>query len=128
MPRTAKTTKAANKSRVQKAKALHEANTRTRKKDIEGVQAIYAAEKDGPLLQDILAMGHKYIEYHNKVAQDGVGSRKTGHKLTNGEDEFEVIYLTNDQRASHLDKSAGIQELIDSIERKIDPPTVSKPQ
>jgi hypothetical protein len=124
MPKAA--VKTANKTRAQRAKATNIKNTKKRAEKAQSVQAMFAAEKDSPVLADILAKAKHFIEYHNKIAQDGVAARKTGHKLVDGSDEIEIVDLTNDKRAGHLDKSAGIQELVDYIEAKLDPPKVVK--
>jgi hypothetical protein len=119
----------ANKTRAQKAKATHEAATKQRKADAESLKALYLAKKDDAVLQDVLEKAKRFISLHNKIAQDGVGARPTGEKYENGMDVVENIYLTNNQRAGHLDKSAGIQELVDYIERQITPPAPdSKPK
>jgi hypothetical protein len=107
--------------RASLAKKTHERNTKARAQDTIDKKSAYFAAKDDFVSQDILSTAKQFIAMHNKIAQDGVGARKTGHKLTNGEDEIENIYLTNNQRAGHLDKSAGIQELVDYIERQMTP-------
>lgn len=114
--------KSANKTRAQKAKALHEKNTKLRAADAQALKALYLAKKDDPVIQDILVKTKQFISLHNKIAQDGVGARKTGEKYENGMDVIENIYLTNNQRAGHLDKSAGLQEMVDYIERQITVP------
>lgn len=112
-------TAAANRTRAQKAKALHEKNQKLRAADEAALKAMYLAKKDDPVVQDILAKAKSFIQLHNKIAQDGVGARPTGEKYENGMDVIENIYLTNNQRAGHLDKSSGIQELVDYMERKL---------
>lgn len=103
------------------AKKTHATATRDRAQESIDKRAAYTKLKNNTALLDILKTGNSFMAMHNKLAQDGVGARKTGHKLTNGEDEIENIYMTNDQRAGHLDKSAGIQELLDYIERQLAP-------
>lgn len=110
--------KSANKNRAQKAKTVHEKASKKRSSDQKTLKAVYVAEKSAPLLEDILAKANGFIAVHNKIAQDGVGSRKTGHKLTDGSDEFDTVYLTASQRCGHLDKAAGLQELVDYIARQ----------
>jgi len=128
----AKDVKAANQTRAQKAKAAHQKATKERASDAKAVKAIYLTEKEGPLLEDILKKATGFMKYHLKIAQDGVGSRKTGEKYENGTDVFEVYYLNPAERATHLDKAAGLQELVDYIERQTnvnDPTTaVVKPK
>ena len=109
----------ANRTRVQKTKALHEQNSRQRASDISDLKAAYQAEKDGPVVTDILAKARVFAAYHQKLAQDGVGARKTGYKLENQTDEVENYFLGSEERLANLDKAAGIQELIDYIERQL---------
>jgi hypothetical protein len=115
----AKNVKAANQTRAQKAKALHEKKTKERLGDAKAVKALYISEKDSPLIEDILKKANGFIKYHVKIAQDGVGARKTGHLLTNNQPEVENYFLSNDEVAGEMKKAAGLQELVDYIERQI---------
>lgn len=108
-----------NRTRAQKAKDLHEANTQKRADELATLKGFYLAEVDNPVLLDILNKIEAFKAVHLKVAQDGVGSRKTGEKYENGSDVFDLIYLTPAQRAAHLDKAAGLQEIADYIGRMI---------
>lgn len=114
--------KKANMTRAQKAKEAHEIASKQRATKIAESKTLYQSESEGPLLEDILERARKYIKYHIKIAQDGVGSRKTGDKYENNQDVMEVYYLTPTERVTHLDKAAGIQEIIDTIERLMEPP------
>ncbi len=116
--------KQANKTRAQKAREAHEKASKQRKNDQQTIKAAYLSGKGDLIIEDLLVKIPLWQKLHLKVAQDGVGIRPTGFKLTNGEQEVENIYLTPDQRASHLDKSAGLQEILDYIERQT---TVPKP-
>lgn len=109
---------AANQTRAQKAKAIHEKAQAERTAVAKNTKAIYQAEKDNPLLEDILAKANGFIKYHVKIAQDGVGARKTGHLLTNNQPEVENYFLSNSEVAGEMKKAAGIQELVDYIERQ----------
>lgn len=128
----AKDVKTANLNRAQKAKALHEKKTKERLSDAKAVKAVYLAEKDGPLLEDILKKANGFIKYHVKIAQDGVGARKTGHLLVNNQPEVENYFLSNSEVAGEMKKAAGLQELVDYIERQITLPEqeikVKKPE
>lgn len=118
--------KAANKSRAAKVKE-HAKKTKERAAKIRDTNAMYLSEKDNPILLDLMAKLKTFQAYHNKIAQDGIGARPTGHKLVDGSAEVETIYLTNDQRAGHLDKAAGLQELADYVDRMLTvKPIVSK--
>lgn len=119
MAQTVKQKQTAKRAKL--AKQTHAKNDKERAQEVVDKRSAYAAAKDSVILVDILEKGNAFIAMHNKIAQDGVGARKTGHKLTNGEEEIENIYLTNNQRAGHLDKSAGLQELMDYIVRQLAP-------
>ncbi len=106
-----------NKTRTIKSK-LHDENTKTRANDIVFIKAQYLKEKDNVVVLDILEKAKSFAKYHTKMAQDGVGVRKTGHKLTNGMDETETIYYSNEKRLNELDRATGLLELIDYIERQ----------
>lgn len=116
-----KTVKKANSTRAAKAK-LHAENTQKRTNELKLTKAEYLKEKDNPVVLDILAKAEAFAKYHTKMAQDGVGVRKTGHKLENGMDEVETIYYTNEKRITELDRAAGLLELVDYIKRQITVP------
>lgn len=109
----------AKRTRVQAKAEAHKKATKDRADDIAYVKAAYQAEREGVVVQDVLAKAKAFAAYHTKVAQDGVGARKTGFKLENGQDEVENVYFTNEKRVSELDKAAGLMELVDYIERQI---------
>lgn len=113
----AKEVKAANRTRAQKAKTIHAQKNAERKEEIQAVRSIYREARDSDLLNDLLTKAKRFQDYHVKIAQDGVGARETGYKLADGTKEVENIFLTPVQRAGHLDKAAGIQELVDYIDR-----------
>lgn len=116
---------------IQAAAKAHAAANEIRLHKIQDVQASYNRIKGELALTDLLEMCSKFQKYHLKLAQDGVGARETGHKLVDGTAEVENFFLDNNQRAGHLDKAAGIQEIIDYMDRQINPPTakpVVKPE
>lgn len=105
--------KKANQTRVQKVKAIHEKKEQERKGNHQVLKAEYMKERDSAVVADILAKAKSFAAYHITVGRDGVGANKEG----------EVIYFTNEKRVSEFDRSAGIQEIIDYIERMIALPT-----
>lgn len=119
-------TQKANATRAQKAKALHEQKTKERASDQATLKAMYLANPDDPILVDILSKSQQFIDYHVKIAQDGVGARKTGFKLSDGTAEVENYFFTNDEIASEMKKAAGIQELLDYLHRQLKIPTEPK--
>lgn len=108
-----------NRTRAQKAKELHEKASKERADAIGQTKALYQAAESAAVLADILSKTKSFIAYHQKLAQDGVGARKTGYKLENGTDEVENYNLSKDDRVRELDKAAGQQELVDFIERQM---------
>lgn len=124
-----KNTKQANLTRAQTAKVLHEENTKKRAAEQKSLKALYLSDVENPLLVDILSKARSFINYHIKIAQDGVGSRKTGDTYENGQPVFETYFLTDSEVAGNMKKAAGIQELIDYIERQVkEPLPTQKPQ
>jgi hypothetical protein len=120
------TTQAANRTRAQKVKALHEQKSKERASDQATLKAMYLANRDDPLLLDVMAKAKSFISYHVKLAQDGTGARKTGYKLSDGTAEIENYFFSNDEIASEMKKAAGIQELLDYLERQITLPEAKK--
>jgi transcriptional regulator with XRE-family HTH domain len=98
---------------------LHQRNSEERAKVASDTKASYLANKDNPILVDILKKARAFSAYHTKMAKDGVGYRSTGAKLEDGTPEQELFYYTSEKRVSEMDKSAGIDELIDYIERQL---------
>lgn len=107
---------------IQAAADAHAKANEERLNQVKNIQAAFAQIKDSPALADILQKCTDFQSYHVKLAQDGVGARKTGYKLEDGTQEVENFFLDNNQRAGHLDKCAGIQEIIDYIGRQLNPP------
>lgn len=105
------------RTRVQAKAAAHEKASKDRAEEISNLKMAYQAGQSSLIVDDVLKKARAFAAYHVKVAQDGVGARKTGYRLENGEDEVENVYFTAEQRVGHLDKAGGIQELIDYIER-----------
>lgn len=109
----------AKRTKVQKASELHQRKTKERAEAVALTKATYQAAKESPVLQDILEKAKQFAAYHVKLAQDGVGYRNTGAKLQDGTPEQELYYFDHQKRVTELDKSAGLLELVDYIERQI---------
>ncbi len=77
---------------------------------------------------DFRAKAEQFIKYHHKIAQDGMGARPTGYKLQSGEQEIENYYLTDSQIAGEMKKAAGIQEMLDYLDRMLEPPKPITPK
>lgn len=105
------------REKIQKAAELHARKNEERAKSVAQTKSYYQTERGGPILTDLLQKANLYLKYHQKIAQDGVGARKTGFKLKDGTEEVENYFLTQAERCAHLDKAAGIQEILDYIER-----------
>jgi len=114
-----------NRNRAQKAKALHEQRSKERADKIANTKAAYQAVKEHPAFVDLVEKAKIFVAYHQKIAQDGVGARPTGYKLEDGSQETETYYLTAEKRVNELERAAGIQQLIDYLERqtKVETPT-----
>lgn len=110
------------KNRSRAAKQLHAQKTKNRAGEQALLKAAYLKDKDGTVLQDILSKARSFSKYHTKLAQDGMGARKTGHKLTDGTDEVENYFFEPHERLAHLDRSVGLDELINYIERQLRQP------
>lgn len=106
---------------IEKAAKAHAAANEIRLNQIKANRAAYAQIKDSVALADILHTGQRYIDLNLKLAQDGVGARETGHKLTDGTNEVENYFFSKDERLAKLDNAAGIQQLLDYIERQLNP-------
>ncbi len=97
----------------------HQRKALQRKKDNQAIRAMYQNEGNSDLVQHLLAKAREFAAYHITIAKDGVGARKTGYKLEDGSPEVENYFLKQSERVSHLDKAAGIDELIGYIERQM---------
>lgn len=106
-----------NKAR---AKAAHEAANKKRADAINEVRLSYAKIKDEPAFLDILAKIKSYSEYHTKMGKDGIGFRKTGQVNMEGKELEEMVVYDKDKRMSEIDKSAGIDEVGDYINRQLE--------
>lgn len=100
----------------------HKRNSEDRAKEVKNIQASYHSTLSGAgeiVVRDIINKAKSFADYHTKIAKDGVGAKQTGYKLEDGTREVENYFLKSEERLSHLDKAAGIEELIDYIERQI---------
>jgi hypothetical protein len=86
---------------------------------LKHIKAVYQEDSHRELLDGLLKKGRGFIDYHVKVAKDGVAARKTGDKYENGMDVIENVFLSKDERCSHLDKAAGLEELLNYIDRQL---------
>lgn len=98
---------------IQKTKELHERNAKVRAEVTSLTRSQYQAERNNPVVLDILAKAKSLVAAKTRVSQDGIGYRTAA-----GAKEPELIYLTSEKRLSELDKAAGMLEIIDYIERQ----------
>jgi hypothetical protein len=112
-------------NRARAARAVHEQKSKERADEAKLLKANYLKGADSPVLLDVLAKARSFAAYHTKLAQDGVGVRKTGHKLENSTDEVETVYYSNEKRLSELDRASGLQELVAYIERQLEVPAAA---
>ena len=121
MPQTVKQKQAAKKAKL--TKNTKKNADKERANEVIDLKLAYGNKQAQPALADLKSKIQKFQQYHIKIAQDGVGAKKTGYKLSDGSEEIENVYLTSEQRAAHLDKAAGLQEIFDYIERMETPVT-----
>lgn len=104
-------------TRARAKKALHEKNTQIRQEALEQEKADMRQNKNNPAVQAILKKARSLSALHMQMAKDGVGVRATGERDEHGELVTENVFFTKDKRMTELDKSAGIDELINWAER-----------
>jgi hypothetical protein len=121
MAQTVKQKQQAKKSKL--TKTTKKNADKQRANDVIDLKLAYGNKQAAPAIKDFMEKIKKFQGYHIKIAQDGVGAKKTGYKLENGQEEVENVYLTSEQRAGHLDKAAGLQEIFDYVERMLTPVT-----
>lgn len=96
------------------------------RKALKGDQAAllvsYKKLQKDPAFLDLMKNVNDFIKYHQKLAQDGIGYTI---KSVDGKTVQEEKHFTPSERTGHLDKAAGIQEIIDFVGRKfqkLEPP------
>lgn len=104
-------------TRARAKKALHEKNEQIRKEAMEQEKADMQQNRENPAVVAILKKARALSNLHLQMAKDGVGMRATGERDENGQPISENIFFTKDKRMTELDKSAGIDELINWAER-----------
>ena len=97
----------------------HQRAVRERTTEARKVKALYQSASSNDLLADMLNKCQSFMDYHLKIAKDGVGAQKTGFKLEDGTEEVKNVFFTQEQRVSHLDKAAGIEEIMNYIQRQM---------
>lgn len=113
---------AGKRKSIEAASKAHAAANEARLNEIKNIQANFAMIKDNPAFLDIVKTAQRFIDLNHKLAQDGVGARETGHKLVDGTTEIENYFFTKDERIAYVDKAAGIQQVLDYIDRQLNPP------
>lgn len=86
------------------------------------LKAEYYKIAQTPAFLDLQAKIQSFLDYHIKVAKDAVGfeNKTVGRDESNNPiTEQVLIRFTSEQRLSDLDKGAGIQEIIDYVDRKL---------
>ena len=101
----------ANQERAERAKR-HEEGTKERAQEVATLRAAYLQHRDSIVIRDILTKAKMFMQMHDDVARFGEGARQ-------GADGPQTFSLTPQERVSQLDRSAGIQELVDYIERQV---------
>lgn len=122
-------------TRAQRARAEHEAKTSERLNDLREVRNSFREIKDTPAMKNLIHYINTMVKMNEKIARDGVGARRTGYKLENGQEEVENIFLSKDERVAKLDRAAGQQDILDYLLRQTgsdadesDQPEPAKPE
>lgn len=92
---------------------------RQRTGEIKALNALYNQSKDDPVILDILKTARELGAYHRTIAEDGVANEATGRVDKDGIAEMQMLRLNDRQRMGHLDKAAGIQEMLNYIDRRV---------
>ena len=103
---------------VREQKALERSEkAQERENQEKRTKAEYHKIRSSEALEDLTAKMVSFRDYYTKIAQDGMA----------GTDKGEVVNLSPEQRLTSLDKAAGIQVIIDYLERKLTiEPVISK--
>lgn len=117
-----KSTKNANATRAQKAKAAHEEGTKSRANDQQFVKAGYLSGNGEVILEDLKKKIPLWMGLNSKIAQDGVAARATGYKLQDGTPEIENVFLKDSERVGYLNENRGMQKILDYIDRQLTQP------
>jgi len=105
------------KSRIQEKKEAHEKAAEERANIQKLLKAEYFKVKESPALQDLMKKLHGFVDYHTKVAKDGIGYEQ--YTNATGDLQQKTVRFTPEERVSHLDKAAGLEEILDYIERQL---------
>lgn len=79
----------------------------------KAVDALYLKWSKEPVFEDFMKVINSFADYHRKISQDGIAYKRLSS------DRVEEITLDPTQRVGHLDKAAGIQEILDYIDRRL---------
>lgn len=108
-----------NRTRAQKAKEIHQKANRERLDAINKLKISYKKIKNEPAFLDLLGKAKSFAAYHEKIGRDGVGYRATGEKDSSGNDKMILVDFAGEKRLFEFERNAGIQEVVDYIERQI---------
>jgi hypothetical protein len=86
----------------------------------KAIKAQYKKIADEPAIVDLLAKIKSFQAYHMKIAQDGVAYKfkeaVADNKIVQLKEE---VKLTDGERTAQLERNAGIQEILDYIDRQL---------
>jgi ribosomal protein L29 len=102
---------------MQEKKEVHAKASEERANAQKLLKAEYFKLKENLAMQDLTAKLHSFIEYHTKVAKDGVAYENG--KDAQGNLFQQTVRFTPQQRVSHLDKAAGLEEIADYLDRQL---------
>ena len=104
-------------TRMQQKKAVQQKASEERANAQKLLKAEYFKIKKSAAVEDLLIKMRGFIDYHTKVAKDGVAYENG--KDADGNLIQHTVRFTPEQRVSHLDKAAGLEEILDYIDRQL---------
>jgi hypothetical protein len=116
--------------REEKKIAREEAQT-ARVNEERRIDAEYYKLKDSEALLNLVAKAESFIQYHTKLAKDGVGYERqaTGTDPDGNAIFGEVlVHFDAERRLRELDKAVGQQELLDYLTRRLTIKPVTNPK
>lgn len=105
------------KSRMQEKKEVQRKAAEERANTQKLLKAEYFKLKDSPAVEDLLKKLRGFIDYHTQIAKDGVAYESVPDG--SGGTTLKTVRVTPEERLSHLDKSAGLGEILDYFNRQL---------
>lgn len=109
------------RTKKQKAVDEHKAKAEYRAGALKALNAAYLTAMKSPALPNLIKTITEFVDYHKRVAQDGVAYEQKTTSDDKGKPHTvqNVIKLIAEERVAHLDKAAAQQEILDYIDRRV---------